>query len=159
MKDGARSSLPQYRQTNFSAVDVARADCCGRREALLVFTGCAGFGWAATAFLVDCAVSRSRRCLWGSSDYFAVFAEEHHRRFVISGHVNLLVALGLGAPGPSFSSHGSVAAAWEAGSAPPKAMASRRGGRDPQGRFIFILMMKPKPSVSSKATNHTASGT
>jgi hypothetical protein len=67
MKDGARSSLPQYRQTNFSAVDVARADCGGRREALLVFTGCAGFCLAATAFLVDTVVSAPARGSGGAA--------------------------------------------------------------------------------------------
>jgi len=37
LKDGARSSLPQYLQTNFSARDPARDDCCGRRETFVVF--------------------------------------------------------------------------------------------------------------------------
>ena len=44
LKYGARSSLPQYRQTNFSVFDAALDDCGGRREAFLV----AAFGLALT---------------------------------------------------------------------------------------------------------------
>jgi hypothetical protein len=36
LKDGARSSLPQYLQTSFSALDAARDDRGGRREAFVV---------------------------------------------------------------------------------------------------------------------------
>jgi hypothetical protein len=50
LKEGARSSLPQYLQTNFSALDAARDDRHGRRAAFLVFEARAAFGLAATVF-------------------------------------------------------------------------------------------------------------
>jgi hypothetical protein len=50
-KDGARSSLPQYRQTNFSALAAARDDSGGRRASLLFFEGNASIGVAATSLL------------------------------------------------------------------------------------------------------------
>jgi hypothetical protein len=47
LKDGARSSLPQYRQTSFSVLDVDRD---GRGESFGAFAGRAAFGAAPTAF-------------------------------------------------------------------------------------------------------------
>jgi hypothetical protein len=47
LKDGARSSLPQYRQTTFSAPDVDRDD---RGESVEAFARRAAFGAAPTAF-------------------------------------------------------------------------------------------------------------
>jgi hypothetical protein len=47
LNDGARSSLPQYLHTNFSALDAALDDRNGRRAACLVFEGGAAFGLAA----------------------------------------------------------------------------------------------------------------
>jgi hypothetical protein len=46
LKDGARSSLPQYRHTSFSALDPARDD---RGEAFAVVAARAAFGLAPTA--------------------------------------------------------------------------------------------------------------
>jgi hypothetical protein len=37
LKDGAKSSLPQYLQTSFSVLDAARDDRVGRRGAFVVF--------------------------------------------------------------------------------------------------------------------------
>jgi len=48
-KDGARSSLPQYRQTSFSALDAARDDRGGRCGAFVVFAAPPAFGLAPTA--------------------------------------------------------------------------------------------------------------
>jgi len=50
LKDGARSSLPQYRQISFSALDATRDDRRGRCGAFLVFAARAAFGAAPTAF-------------------------------------------------------------------------------------------------------------
>jgi hypothetical protein len=50
LKDGARSSLPQYLQTSFSVLDAARDDRGGRCGAFVVFAACAAFGLASTAF-------------------------------------------------------------------------------------------------------------
>jgi len=47
LNDGARSSLPQYLQTNLSTLVAARDDC-GRRAAFLGFEGSAGVGATAT---------------------------------------------------------------------------------------------------------------
>jgi hypothetical protein len=49
LKDGARSSLPQYLQTSFSVLDPARDDCGGRRGTFMVFALRAAFGAAPTA--------------------------------------------------------------------------------------------------------------
>jgi hypothetical protein len=46
LKDGARSSLPQYLQTSFSVLDPARDD---RGEAFAVVAARAAFGLAPTA--------------------------------------------------------------------------------------------------------------
>jgi hypothetical protein len=46
LKDGARSSLPQYLQTSFSALDLARDD---RGEAFAVVAARAAFGLAPAA--------------------------------------------------------------------------------------------------------------
>jgi len=51
LKDGARSLLPQYRQTNFSALAAACDDRGGRRAAFLGFEGSAGVGVAATGLV------------------------------------------------------------------------------------------------------------
>jgi hypothetical protein len=50
LKEGERSSLPQYLQTNFSALEVARDDRRGRCAAFLAFEARAAFDLAATAF-------------------------------------------------------------------------------------------------------------
>jgi hypothetical protein len=50
LNEGARSSLPQYRQTSFSVLDAARDDRGGRRRAFVVFVARAAFGAASTAF-------------------------------------------------------------------------------------------------------------
>jgi hypothetical protein len=58
LKDGARSSLPQYLHTNFSTLDAVFDDRNGRRADFLVFEGGAAFGLAAPAsFFVDAAGS------------------------------------------------------------------------------------------------------
>jgi len=49
LNDGARSSLPQYLQTNFSAADAARGDCGGRRAAFPLFEGTTVFALALSA--------------------------------------------------------------------------------------------------------------
>jgi len=54
LKEGERSSLPQYLHTNFSAFDDARDDCVGR-PAFLALEGGTDFGlalffWAAGSF-------------------------------------------------------------------------------------------------------------
>jgi hypothetical protein len=49
LKDGARSSLPQYLQTSFCAFDPARDDRGGRRNAFVVFAARAAFGLAPAA--------------------------------------------------------------------------------------------------------------
>jgi hypothetical protein len=51
LNEGARSSLPQYLQTSFSALDTARDDCADRRAAFLVFERSASFGLAATSLV------------------------------------------------------------------------------------------------------------
>jgi hypothetical protein len=50
LKEGARSSLPQYLQTSFSSADPARDDRGSRRRAFVVFAARAAVGAAATAF-------------------------------------------------------------------------------------------------------------
>jgi hypothetical protein len=65
LKDGARSSLPQYLQTNFSALDAARDDPSGRCAALLVFEGIVPFGLAATAFFFIGAVGSTSEAASG----------------------------------------------------------------------------------------------
>jgi hypothetical protein len=52
LKDGARSSLPQYRQTSFSVLDAARDN---RGEAFVVFAARAAFGLAPTGFFAGAA--------------------------------------------------------------------------------------------------------
>jgi hypothetical protein len=49
LKDGARSSLPQYLQTSFSALDPARDDRGGHRGTFSFFLAGADFGLAAMA--------------------------------------------------------------------------------------------------------------
>jgi hypothetical protein len=49
LKDGARSSLPQYLQTSFSVVDPVRDDRGGRCRAFVVFAARAAFGLAPPA--------------------------------------------------------------------------------------------------------------
>jgi hypothetical protein len=49
LKDGARSSLPQYLQTSFSVLDDARDDRGWRCGAFVVFAARATFGLAPTA--------------------------------------------------------------------------------------------------------------
>jgi hypothetical protein len=44
LKDGARSSLPQYLQTSFSVLDAARDDRGGRPGAFVVFAARVAFG-------------------------------------------------------------------------------------------------------------------
>jgi len=51
LKDGARSSLPQYRQTKITALAAARDDRGGRRAAFLGFEGSAGVGVAVTGLV------------------------------------------------------------------------------------------------------------
>jgi hypothetical protein len=46
LKEGARSSLPQYLQTSFSVLDAARDD---RGGAFMIFAAGAAFGLAPTA--------------------------------------------------------------------------------------------------------------
>jgi hypothetical protein len=50
LNEGARSSLPQYLQTNLPAFDVARVDGRDGCAAFLVFSAKAPFGLAATPF-------------------------------------------------------------------------------------------------------------
>jgi hypothetical protein len=50
LNDGARSSLPQYRQSNFSPFDFAPNDRGGRGVAFRVFGGGAPFRFAAAVF-------------------------------------------------------------------------------------------------------------
>jgi hypothetical protein len=50
MKDGARSSLPQYLQSSFCVLDAARDDRDGRCGTFVVFAARAAFGLAPTAF-------------------------------------------------------------------------------------------------------------
>jgi hypothetical protein len=50
LNEGARSSLPQYLQTNLPALDVARVDRRDGCAAFFVFEACAPFGLAATPF-------------------------------------------------------------------------------------------------------------
>jgi len=45
LNDGARSSLPQYRQTSFSALDASLDDRRDARATLLVFERAPTFGW------------------------------------------------------------------------------------------------------------------
>jgi hypothetical protein len=55
LKDGARSSLPQYRQTSISVLDAAgddRGGCCG---AVVVFVARAAFDAAPPAFFFAAA--------------------------------------------------------------------------------------------------------
>jgi hypothetical protein len=52
LNDGARSSLPQYRQINFSPSGFARDDRGGRPAAFLVFEAGAPFGLAAAVFFL-----------------------------------------------------------------------------------------------------------
>jgi hypothetical protein len=49
LKDGAMSSLPQYRQITFSVLVAARDDRAGRRGVSAVFVARATFGLAPTA--------------------------------------------------------------------------------------------------------------
>jgi hypothetical protein len=49
LKEGAKSSLPQYRQTSFSVLDVDRDD---RGELVGAFAGRAAFEAAPTAFFL-----------------------------------------------------------------------------------------------------------
>jgi len=51
LNDGARSSLPQYLQTNFSSLATARDDRGGLRAAFLGFEASAGVGVAATGLV------------------------------------------------------------------------------------------------------------
>jgi len=50
LKDGARSSLPQYRQTNLSGLDPVRDDCDAARAGRLLFEAGAAVGLAAAGF-------------------------------------------------------------------------------------------------------------
>jgi hypothetical protein len=50
LKDGAKSSLLQYRQTSFSVLDPARDDRGGRGGTFVVFAARAAVGLAPTAF-------------------------------------------------------------------------------------------------------------
>jgi hypothetical protein len=50
LKDGARSSLPQYLQTSFSVLDPARDDRGGRCGTFVVFAARAAVGLVPTAF-------------------------------------------------------------------------------------------------------------
>jgi hypothetical protein len=59
LNDGARSSLPQYLQTSFSALDTARDDRADGRAAFLVFERSASFGSAATSVRMRLAKSRA----------------------------------------------------------------------------------------------------
>jgi hypothetical protein len=52
LNEGATSSLPQYRQINFSAFCFARDDRDGRLAAFLVFEAGAPFGLAAAVFFL-----------------------------------------------------------------------------------------------------------
>ena len=52
LNDGARSSLPQYRQINFSPSGFARDDRAGRPAVFLVFDAGAPFGLAAAVFFL-----------------------------------------------------------------------------------------------------------
>jgi hypothetical protein len=64
LKDGARSSLPQYLQTNFLALN-ARDDPSGRCAAFLVFERIVAFGLAATAFFFIGAVGSTSEATSG----------------------------------------------------------------------------------------------
>jgi hypothetical protein len=44
LKDGARSSLPQYLQTSFSVLDAGRDDRGGCSVAFVIFAALAAFG-------------------------------------------------------------------------------------------------------------------
>jgi hypothetical protein len=50
LKEGARSSPPQYLQTSFSVLDPARDDRGGRRRVFVVFAARATFGLAPAGF-------------------------------------------------------------------------------------------------------------
>jgi hypothetical protein len=50
LKEGARSSLPQYLQTSVSVLDAARNDRRGRCGVFVVFAARAVFGVALTVF-------------------------------------------------------------------------------------------------------------
>jgi hypothetical protein len=50
LKDGARSSLPQYLQTSLFVLDASRDDCGGRRGIFVVFAARAALGAAPPAF-------------------------------------------------------------------------------------------------------------
>jgi hypothetical protein len=52
MNDGARSSLPQYRQINFWSFGFARDDRGGRPAAFLIFEAGVPFGLAAAVFFL-----------------------------------------------------------------------------------------------------------
>jgi len=52
LNDGARSSLPQYRQINFSPFGFARDDRGGRPAAFLVFGAGAPFGLPTAVFFL-----------------------------------------------------------------------------------------------------------
>jgi len=98
-KDGAMSSLPQYRQTSFSVPDVDRDD---RGESFGAFAGRAAFGAARTAFFFTGVTDLP---FWVSDasvvDLSLVFTW------------NLLLGQGLGAPAV-VNTHCSVAAMLEA---------------------------------------------
>jgi hypothetical protein len=67
-KDGARSSLPQYLQISFSAVDSDRDNRGDRDETFLVFEDSAAFGLAALAFfLADSADASVGAALAGAA--------------------------------------------------------------------------------------------
>jgi hypothetical protein len=80
LKDGARSSLPQYRQTSFSVLDAAADDRNSRRAAFLVFEVSAAFGLPDAAVLLAGAAGLSAGpiilplSLTGASEAGLVFA-------------------------------------------------------------------------------------
>jgi len=99
LKEGARSSLPQYRQTSFSVPDVDRDD---RGVSFGVFAGRAAFGAASAAFFFAGATDLLLRMTDASGAYLgSAFIRD------------LLLGQGLGAPAV-VNTHCSVAAMLEA---------------------------------------------
>jgi hypothetical protein len=108
LKDGARSSLPQYLQTSLFVLDASRDDCGGRRGTSVVFAAHAAFGEAPPAFFFAGVTDWSVLPLWltdpPSKDLASAFKWD------------LLLGQRLGTPAV-VNTHCSVAATMEAISA------------------------------------------
>jgi hypothetical protein len=128
LNDGARSSLPQYRQINFSPSGFARDDCGGRPAAFLVFGAGAPFGLAARSFSWRKLTPRWRSILPQSVQFRC------SSRFSFSGR-----DFGV----PAVSTHCSDAARWEADSA--LFVAERRAN---------VLPLNPPTHQSARFRSH-----